>query len=75
MKTWSEMTYDEQRNALGLWQPTPGFHFQRFARSVGAAFGRLAVSYRELMGAHTVDVKTAYDRASDYALAGSKEAK
>lgn len=38
MRVYSEMTYDEQRAALGLWEPDIGFHFQRAIRDVRRVF-------------------------------------
>ncbi|RRQ26297.1 hypothetical protein DK926_18800 [Rhodococcus sp. Eu-32] len=66
MKTWSEMTYREQRESLGLWQPSLGFLIERMghdlARTYGPMFERVGLLFRDNMP----DIQAAY------ALAGAK---
>lgn len=66
MKTWSEMTYDEQRNALGL----ANVKYAVLGVRCTIAAGQMMDAFRRL--------NAAFKRIplqSDYALAGSKEAK
>lgn len=64
---WTEMTYDQQRAALGLWQPTVGFHWQRMTRRI---YDAVAPAIR----AFGASIPAVRDNPYDYGLAGGRDA-
>lgn len=66
LPNWDEMTYDEQRAFLGLWQPTFGFHWHRATRSVVDAFAPIIQGFAEVFKGAAAAVP------SDYGVVGEK---
>lgn len=58
------MTYDQQRAALGLWQPTVGFHWQRMTRRIYDAVAPAIRAFGASPPPHPYD----------YGLAGGRDA-